>query len=146
MPRRQRGVATRGSHILDGITNVDEWAPLGWHWEVLASGARSLVRNPGDIRDPDLVWWRHHGPGFDPREPAAEEDIHHRIREENNHVQRYMSLLLEPRIYMDTLWQILYRVPNPQMSYLPVRVPSLWIRCAISGPRHMGRHRTNKEA
>ena len=79
---------------------------------------------------------------FDPREPAAEEDIHRRIREENNHVQRYMSLLLEPRTYRDTLWQILYRVPNPQMSYLPVRVPDLWGRCASSGPRHMGRHRT----
>jgi hypothetical protein len=43
--------------LLDQRGDVWDWAPPGWHWEVLPSGTRSLVRNPGDVVDPDLLWW-----------------------------------------------------------------------------------------
>src|SRR3954468_23486587 len=34
-----------GEHLLDGMRNIRNWAPPGWHWEVI-SEARRLVRNP----------------------------------------------------------------------------------------------------
>jgi hypothetical protein len=136
MPR-QRGGLSHGTHLLDRGATIQDWTPPGWHWEVLSSGARILVRNPGDIVDPDLVWWVHHAPGFDQREPAAEEDVQRRIGEEDQHVHRYMCLLQDPRAYRGT-WQFLQRVPNPRMSYLPVKVPSMWVSCARRGPRGMG--------
>jgi hypothetical protein len=43
-------------HLLDEMIDIREWATPGWHWEVLPSGARSLVRNPRCIVDPDLLW------------------------------------------------------------------------------------------
>ena len=73
-------------HLLDNNGPVREWALPGWHWEVLSSGTRSLVRNPGDVVDPDLLWWRSRGPGRFQREPAPEEVVRHRIR-------RYMYML-----------------------------------------------------
>ena len=38
-------------------THVRDWAPPGWHWEVLLGGARRLMRNlaPGPVVGPDLV-------------------------------------------------------------------------------------------
>ena len=65
----------------------------GTVWEVLPSGTRSLVRNPGDVVDPDLVWWRSCGPDRAMREPAPDADVRRRIREEEEHVRRYMYLL-----------------------------------------------------
>ena len=126
MPR-QRGGLSRGTHLLDRGATIQDWTPPGWHWEVLSSGARSLVRNPGDIVDPDLVWWVHHAPGFDQREPAAEEDVRRRIREEDAHVGHYMWLLSTTP---DRTWNMLQRDPNPSMTYYPVRVPVLWRRSA----------------
>ena len=75
MPVRRRG-GLSGTHLLDftGAT-VQDWAPPGWHWEVLPSGMRSLVRNPGDIVDPDLVWWQSRGPNSVQREPTPEEVV-----------------------------------------------------------------------
>ena len=35
--------------LLDQRGDVRDWALPGWHWEVLPSGTRSLVRNPGDV-------------------------------------------------------------------------------------------------
>src|SRR3954466_12147405 len=49
-----------GEHLLDGMGDVRDWAPPGWHWEVI-SEARRLVRNPGPVVDPDLLWWRSRG-------------------------------------------------------------------------------------
>jgi hypothetical protein len=65
---------------------VRDWAPPGWRWEVLSSGARTLVRNPGPVVDPDLLWWRSRGPRSVLRGPAPEEVVSRRIREEDEHV------------------------------------------------------------
>ena len=61
--------------MLDQRGDVRDWAPPGWHWEVLPSGTRSLVRNPGDVVDPDLLWWQSRGPRSVQREPAPEEVV-----------------------------------------------------------------------
>ena len=112
--------------LLDNRGTVRDWAPPGWHWEVLPSGTRSLVRNPGDVVDPDLVWWRSRGPRRDMREPAPEADVRRRIREEDEHARRYMWLLdRQP----SNSWSILQRDPY-HVSYDPVRVPYLWMRSA----------------
>jgi hypothetical protein len=68
-PRRGLG----SGHVLDQIrmTEVRDWAPPGWHWEVLPSGACGLVRNPGPIIDPNLLWWRSCGPRAVQREPPS---------------------------------------------------------------------------
>jgi hypothetical protein len=76
------------SHPFDQIGDVREWALPGWHWEVSPVRARSLVRNLGHIINPDLLWWRSRGPGAVQREAAPEEVVHHRIREEDEHVRR----------------------------------------------------------
>ena len=89
------------------------------------------MRNPGDVVDPDLVWWHSRGPRSVQREPAPEEEVRRRIREEDEHVRRYMALL--DRQY-DGRWQILQRVPY-HVSYDPVSVPVLWMRTtAVDSP------------
>ena len=114
---------------------VQDWAPLGWHWKVLPSGTRSLVRNPGDVVDPDLVWWKSRGPCSVQREPAPDAVVRRRIREEEEHVRRYMYLL---EMQYTNTWSVLQREPY-HMSYDPVMVPSLWRRCAPrSAPRGLG--------
>ena len=72
-------------YLINRDGDVRDWAPPGWHWEVLPSGAWSLVRDPGDVVDPDFLWWHSH-------EPAPEEVVRRRIREEDEHVLRYMYL------------------------------------------------------
>lgn len=125
--------------LLDQRGNVRDWAPPGWHWEVLSSGTRSLVRNPGDVVDPDLLWWHSRGPRSVQREPAPEEVVRRRIREEDEHVRRYMYWL--DRQYTNT-WSFLQRVVDP-VSYDPVGVPYLWM-CSARGsaPRGSGQGRT----
>ena len=124
--------------LLDPRGDVREWAPPGWRWEVLPSGTRSLVRIPGDVVDPDLVWWRSSGPRQVAREPAPEEVVRRRIREEDEHVRRYMYLLERER---DNRWQVLHRDP-PHVSFSPILVPQLWMRCArISGSRSLASRR-----
>ncbi|KAK1677171.1 hypothetical protein QYE76_038019 [Lolium multiflorum] len=82
-------------HVLEQMTDdVRDWAPPGWHWEVLPSGVRILVRNPGPIVDPDFRWWRSRGPRSVQREPAPEEVVQQRIIEEDEHVRHYMKLLV----------------------------------------------------
>ena len=123
--------------LLNHRGNVRDWAPPGWHWEVLPSEARSLVRNPGDVVDPDLVWWHSRGPRSVQREPAPEADVRRRIREEEEHVRRYMYML--ERRYSN-IWMFLHRDP-PHTSYMydPVMVPALWKSCAPrSAPRGLG--------
>src|SRR3954465_15734187 len=66
-PRRRRV----GEHPFDGMGDARDWAPPGWHWEVI-SEARRLVRNPGPVVDPDLLWWRSRGPKSVRRQPAPE--------------------------------------------------------------------------
>ena len=100
---------------------------------MLPSGTRKLVRNSGAVIDPDLLWWQSRGPRSVQREPAPEEVVRRRIRDEDEHVRRYMCLLETE--YTNT-WSVLQREPY-HMSYDPVMVPSLWRRCALplSTPR-----------
>ena len=93
MPRQP---PRRGGSILEQMLSmweVRDWAPPGWHWEVLSSGARTLVRNPGPVVDPDILWWRSRGPRSFQREPAPQEVVAQRIREEDEHVRRYLHVL-----------------------------------------------------
>jgi hypothetical protein len=115
-PRRRRV----GVDILER-RNVRDWAPPGWHWEVLPSRARSLVRNPGLVVDPELLWWRSRGPLSVQRERAPAEVVRRRVREEDEHVRRYMAAL-DARF--NNTWQILQ---GSHPSYDPVMVPYLWV-------------------
>ena len=81
-----------GGDILER-RNVRDWAPPGWYWEVLPSRARSLVRNPGLVVDPELLWWRSRGPLSVRRQPAPPEVVRRHVREEDEHVRRYMVAL-----------------------------------------------------
>ena len=124
-PRRRLG----GDNLLER-RHVRDWAPPGWHWEVLPSGARSLVRNRGLVVDPELLWWRSRGPVTVRRlveSPA--EVVRHRVREEDEHVRRYM-VALEAR--SDNTWQVLQ---GSHWSYDPVMVPSLWVSTARADTR-----------
>ena len=105
------------------LTHVRDWAPPGWHWEVLPSGARCLVRNPapGPIVDPDLLGWRARGPLSVRREPALPEVVRRRVREEDEHVHRYMAAM---DVRFSNTWQVL--LPDDR-RYDPVRVPSLLV-------------------
>ena len=49
------GMFGHGGYLWYLIKMLKRLAPPGWHWEVLPSGTRSLVRNPGDVVDPDLL-------------------------------------------------------------------------------------------
>ena len=55
-----------------------------------------------------------------------EEVVRRRIKEEDEHVRRYMYLL--DMQYSNT-WSFVQRVPY-HVSYDPVRVPCLWMRSA----------------
>jgi len=117
-PHRRLG---GNDHPLDSAGHVRDWAPPGWHWEVLPSGRRSLVRNQGPVVDPELIWWRSRGPGSVQREPAPEEVVRRRVREEDEHVRRYMVAL---DVRFSNTWQFLQ---GSHPSYDPVMVPSLWV-------------------
>ena len=104
-------------YLINPDGDVRDWAPLSWHWEVLPSEALSLVRNPGDVVDPDL-WWHSHGPHSVQREPAPEKVVCRRIREEDEHVRRYMYLLDNQT---NRRWSIFQRDPY-HVSYDPVMV------------------------
>ena len=104
---------------------------------MVSSGTRRLVRNPGDVVDPDLVWWKSRGPHSVQREPAPEEVVRRRIREEDEHVNRYVFKLDTPAVY-NSGWMVLQRDPS-DVSIATVMVPALWVRSAgRSGPRGLG--------
>ena len=107
-------------------THVRDWAPPGWHWEVLPRGARRLVRYPasGPVVDSDLLWWRSHGPHSVQREPAPPEVVRRRVREEDEHVHRYMAAM---DVRFSNTSQV-FRGSHP--SYDPMMVPSLWVSTA----------------
>ena len=108
-------------------THVRNWAPPGWHWEVLPRGARRLVRYPasGPVVDSDLLWWCSHGPHSVQREPAPPEVVRRRVREEDKHVHRYMVAMEDVRF--STTWQVLWA---DDRRYDPVMVPCLWVSTA----------------
>ena len=120
----------RAPGLLDGMRTVRDWAPPGWHWEVI-SGVRCLVRNSGLVVDPDLLWWRSRGPQSVQREPAPEEVVRRRVREEDEHVRRYMVAL--DAGYSST-WQVLQ---GSHPSYEWVMVPSLWVSTARRSRRRL---------
>ena len=115
------------------LTHVRDWAPPGWHWEVLPGGARRLVRNPasGPVVDPDLLWWRSGGPHSVQREPAPPEVVRHRVREEDKHVHCYMAAM---DVRFSNTWQVLR---GSHWSYDPVMVPSLWVSTARADTRRV---------
>ena len=89
--------------MLDYRGHVRDWAPPGWYWEVLPSGARSLVRRQ-PVVDPDLIWWRSRGPVTVGRPSSTAEVVSHCVSEEDEHVRRYM-VALEGRF--DSTWMVL---------------------------------------
>ena len=110
--------------LLDQSGDVRDWTPPGWHWEVQPSGTRILARDPGDVIDPDLLWWRSRGPVTVWRLSAPAEVVRHRVSEEDEHVHRYMAAL-DARF--SNTWQVLQ---GSHPSYDPVMVPSLWVSTA----------------
>ena len=62
------------------------------------------------------------------RDPAPLEVVRRRVREEDEHVHRYM-VALEGGRFSNT-WQFLQ---GSHFSYDPVRVPSLWVSTAHAG-------------
>ena len=104
------------------LTHVRDWAPPGWHWEVLPGGARRLVRNPawGPVVDPDLLWWRSRGPHSVQREPALPEVVSRHVSEEDEHVHLYMAAMGDVRF--STTWQVLWA---DDRIYDHVMVPTL---------------------
>ena len=143
MPRQRRIL---GPAPVEEVRDVRDWAPPGWHWVVSPSGERTLVRIPGPAADPDHIWWQPMGPGSHPyqvwwqREQAPELVVRRRIRDEDAHVRRYLWDL--DRNFSNT-WSFIQRVPNPNMSYAPVRVPYIWMSSAPrSAPAGLGRGRS----
>ena len=85
--------------------HVRDWAPPGGHWEVLPAGARILVRTPGPVVDPKLLWWRARGPHSVRRLASPEEMVCHLVREEDEHVRRYMVAM---DVRFSNTWQSLW--------------------------------------
>ena len=82
-----------------------------------------MVRYPasGPVVDSDLLWWRSHGPHSLQREPAPPEVVRRRVREEDEHMHRYMAAM---DIRFSTTWQVLWA---DDRIYDHVMVPSLWV-------------------
>ena len=99
---------------------------------MLPLGARRLVRNPapGPVVDPDLLWWHLRGPHSVQREPAPPEVVRHHVREEDEHVSRYMVAM---DVRFSNTYQVLW---GDDRSYDPVMVPSLWVSTACNDTRH----------
>ena len=82
------------------------------------------MRNRGLVVDPELLWWRSHGPLSVRRQLTTEEVVRRRVREEDEHVRRYM-VALDARF--SNTWQFLQ---GSHPSYDHVMVPSLWVSTA----------------
>ena len=92
---------------------------------------RRLARNPGLVIDPDLLCWGSRGPQSVRREPAPEEVVRRRIREEDDNVRRYMAAL-------DAGWYSLWKVlQGSHPSYKWVMVPSLLVSTASRSRRRL---------
>ena len=63
-----------------------------------------MVRNQGLIVQQELLWWRSRGPQSVQREPAPEEVVCRRVKEEDKHVRRYMVAL---DVMFSNTWQLL---------------------------------------
>jgi len=113
-------------HPFDRMGDVRDWAPPGWHWEG-ASEARRLVRNPGPVVDPHILWWQSHGPHSVRRQPAPEWIVRRRVREEDEHVRRYLAAL--GAAGSCRTWRVLQ---GSHPSYEFVVVPSLWVATRLT--------------
>ena len=107
-PRRRVG----GGQLRHQMGHVRDWPPPGWYWEVLPTGGRRLVRSQ-PVVDPNLLWWRSHGPVTVQRLEDPAEVVRHCVSEEDAHVRRYL-FALEHR-YSNT-WQVLQ---GSHWSYIP---------------------------
>ena len=103
------------------VRHVRDWAPPGWHWVVLPSGQRRLLRVMGPAADPDRLWWYSHGPASVQREEATTDEIRRRIRQEDEHVRRYMTMVRDTE-YAD-YW---VSIRGPHVGCDRVWVPYLW--------------------
>ena len=85
-----------------------------------------MVRNPasGPVVDPDLLWWRSRGSHSVQRESASPEVVRRRVREEDEHVHRFMAAM---DVRFSNPWQVLWA---DDQRYDPVMVPSLWVSIA----------------
>ena len=88
------------------------------------------MRNPtsGPVVDPDLLWWCSRGPHSVQRQPAPPEVVRRHVREEDEHVHRYMAAMDDVRF--STTWRVLWA---DDRRYDPVMVPSLWV-CTARAP------------
>ena len=64
------------------------------------------------------------------RQPAPPELVRRRVREEDEHVRRYMAAMDDVRF--STTWQVLWA---DDRRYDPVLVPSLWVSTARADTR-----------
>ena len=88
-----------------------------------------LLDARGDVRDWAPPGWHW--------EPAPEEVVRRRIREEDEHVNRYVFMLDTPAVY-NSRWMVLRRDPS-HVSIAPIMVPALWVRSSgRSAPRGFG--------
>ena len=85
-----------------------------------------MVRNPasGPVVDPDLLWWRSRGPHSVQREPTSPEVVRRRVREEDEHIHRYMAAM---DVRFSNTWQVLWA---DDRRYDHVMVPCLWVSTA----------------
>ena len=81
------------------------------------------------VIDPNLLWWRSHGPVTVEGLEDPVEVVRHRVSEEDEHVHRYMAAL-EGR--SDNTWQVLQ---GSHWSCDPVMVPSLSVSTARADTR-----------
>ena len=89
------------------------------------------MSDPGRIVDPDLLWW--YWPRNVQRAPAPEEVVRRRIREEDEHVLRYMYLFDNTN---NRRWSLLQ---NPYDASESLMVPALWKQSVRgSAPRGLG--------
>ena len=84
------------------------------------------MRNPGLIVDPELLWWWSRGTLSVMREPAPTEVVRRRVREEDEHVCRYVAAL---DAWFSNTWQVLQ---GHHPSYDPVMVSYLWVATACT--------------
>ena len=117
--------------LLNQRGDVREWTPPGWHWEVLPSGTCSLVRNPGDVVDPDLLWWLSRGPGSVRREPASRRWY---VGVSGGRTSTSVDICIWWKGSITTAGLFL----GGYVSIDPVMVPMLWTRCARDAPRGAG--------
>jgi len=89
-----------------------------------ASSSSTRSRQRPTSEDPYLLWWRSRGQLSVRRELALPEVVRHRVKEEDEHVRRYMASM---DVRFSNTSQVLW---GSHPSYDPMVVPSLWVSTA----------------